>query len=61
MVVKKSDVMVVLGASDNPNRPSFLLNKLMQNNGVATINVRKESDLLEQLDTFEDSKLPAKK
>ena len=42
--MKKSDVFVILGASENPMRPSYLANKLLQNKGYKTISLSQEQE-----------------
>lgn len=37
--MKHSDLIVILGASENPLRPSYLANKLLRNKGYRTHNI----------------------
>jgi len=37
--VKNSEIIVILGASDNPLRPSYMAEKILRNKGYDTLNV----------------------
>jgi len=37
--LENSDIIVILGASDNPLRPSYLTEKLLGNKGIKTLNI----------------------
>ncbi len=37
--MKNSEIIVILGASDNPMRPSYMAEKLLKNKGYDTLNV----------------------
>ena len=38
-ILENSDIIVILGASDNPLRPSYLTEKLLENKGYKTLNI----------------------
>ncbi|HOZ50413.1 MAG TPA: CoA-binding protein [Chitinophagaceae bacterium] len=46
--MKNSDLIVILGSSDNPMRPSFLANKLLKNKGFNTITIPHRVDNSDQ-------------
>ena len=53
--MKTSDIIVILGASDNPNRPSCMAGKLLKNKGYTTLNVMDQVIQNEPVETRTDN------